>query len=84
MKPSEDKADPRVWASYKKIVETADRHKYQWAKLSKSKFMEEAKKVIQIYIPHLLVIWIIFQGFFCHTNWAKRNVFQYHNHERTH
>ena len=45
MKPEEGKPDPPLWSKYKEIVEKADNRKYQWAKLNRAKFFEEAKKV---------------------------------------
>ncbi len=45
LKPDEGKADPKTWSKYKDIVEGADNKKYQWAKLNRAKFFEEAKKV---------------------------------------
>ena len=37
--------DPKVWATFKEIIESADKRRYQWAKLNQNKFIEEAKKV---------------------------------------
>ncbi len=45
MKPEDPASkDAAIWSTYKQIVETADQRKYQWAKLSKPKFVEQAKK----------------------------------------
>ena len=49
MKPEEGKPDPKIWSKYKDIVETADGRKYQWAKLNRAKFQEEAKKVLNCF-----------------------------------
>ena len=55
MKPEEKEAkDPEIWTKFKEIVEKEDNQKYQWAKLKKQKFYEEAKKVILI-VPSLIV-----------------------------
>ena len=45
MKPGENKSDPKIWSKYKEIIEGAEKQKYQWAKLNKQKFYEEARKV---------------------------------------
>ncbi len=48
MKPDYgEREDPGIWSEYKELVESADGRRYQWAKLNKVKFYEEAKKVDQ-------------------------------------
>ena len=46
MKPEDkNRKDPKIWSEYKTIVESAENHKFQWAKLNRAKFHEESKKV---------------------------------------
>ena len=45
MKPASNGSDPKIWATYRDIVETADGRHYQWAKLNRAKFYEESKRV---------------------------------------
>jgi L-fucose mutarotase/ribose pyranase (RbsD/FucU family) len=45
MKPADKSKDPKIWSVYKKIIESGDGQKYQWAKLNRQKFYDEAKKV---------------------------------------
>jgi len=48
MKQEEGEEDPKLWSAYKEIVEGADGRRYQWAKLNREKFYEEAKKSVLI------------------------------------
>ncbi len=45
MKPEEGMKDPHLWPKYKDIIEKAEGRQFQWAKLSRNDFYEEAKKV---------------------------------------
>ena len=82
MKPPKEDEDLKIWSAYKALVEKHEKHKFQWAKLKRQKFYEEAEKVGNAKnFKHLVLTKFYFAGICHHSNWRVRLFRKFDHHQ---